>query len=375
MITDLTQSFVKKAPPPQSGQSIYTDRTLPGFGLRVTAHGCRSFILQARIRGRIRRITIGQFPMLDAAEARRRAIKLKGLIADGHDPAQDKIDARQQPLFQDIYQRWLAHAKLHWASWQPSSQKIDRHAAPLMARRACDVTLKNIQDLQERIALQGGRTQANRVCQLIRAIYLYSRLDSPTKGLKYFRELPRQRFLSLDELQKLNTALLEEPEWWPRAYFPLLLMLGLRCGELKAARWADINFEQELLTIAKTKTGRELTLPLPQAALAVLAKLPSRHKSDFVFPSSKSKTGHLEYPNYVWLRIRRKAGIPNIRIHDLRHSTASFLLAQQNSLSLISRVLNHSQIATTQRYAHLALEPIRLALETNARLLFGNTPK
>jgi len=147
-------------------------------------------------------------------------------------------------------------------------------------------------------------------------------------------------------------------------------MLGTRKSELLATRWRDVDLVQRTLRLPETKAGRPHLLPLPAPAIAMLEDLPSRRESDWVFPSA-SASGHIMEPAKAWQRIRQRAGIPDVRIHDLRHTLASWLIGAGYNLSLIGRALNHSQIATTERYAHLALDPVREALERNAALMFG----
>jgi integrase len=125
--------------------------------------------------------------------------------------------------------------------------------------------------------------------------------------------------------------------------------------------------------IVKRKAGRPHLLPLPQTAIAILESSPSRTKSEWIFPSDCS-AGHIVEPAKAWQRIRKRAGVEDVRIHDLRHTLASWLVDAGYNLSLIGRALNHSQIATTERCAHLAMDPVREALERNADLMFGAKP-
>jgi integrase len=161
----------------------------------------------------------------------------------------------------------------------------------------------------------------------------------------------------------------EPNEYW-RAYFPLSLLLGTRRSELLSARWADMDLEQQTWRIPETKAGRSHLLPLPEAAVGILASLPSRGSSEWVFPG-RGSTGHLAEPKKAWQRIREAAGVPDVRIHDLRRTLGSWLAGQGYSLPLIGRALNHTNPSTTAVYARLDLDPVREALERNARLMFA----
>jgi integrase len=197
--------------------------------------------------------------------------------------------------------------------------------------------------------------------------------DSPAARIRLFKEERRERYLTPEELVKLNDALRDEPDWRWRAYFPLALMLGTRRGELCAVRWEHVDLHQRTIRLPETKSGRPHLLPLPRAAIAILESSPSYSRTGWIFPS-KSSSGHIVEPAKAWQRIRKRAGVVDIRIHDLRHTLASWLVGAGYNLSLIGRALNHSQVATTERYAHLALDPVREALERNADLMFGSSP-
>jgi integrase len=192
--------------------------------------------------------------------------------------------------------------------------------------------------------------------------------DNPTAGIRPFREEKRQRFLNPDEVARLNTALLDELDWRWRAWFPLSLMLGARRGELTGMRWEDIDFDARTWRIPQTKAGRSHLLPLPEPAISILESLPSRESSQWVFPGT-GKTGHITEVKSAWQRIRTRGNVADARVHDLRHTLASWLIAAGYNLPLVGRTLNHTQAATTDRYSHLDLTSVRAALETTAALI------
>jgi integrase len=168
-------------------------------------------------------------------------------------------------------------------------------------------------------------------------------------------------------LTAVNRALLEEPDWRWRAYFPLALMLGTRKSELLSARWSDIDLETRTWRIPETKAGNSHLLPLPGPTVTILSPLPSRGNSDWVFPGDGA-SGHIVERRKHGSECAR-AGVADVRIHDLRHTLASWLVAQGFHLPLIGRALNHTQTETAARYAHPALDPIRAALEQPAALM------
>jgi integrase len=209
---------------------------------------------------------------------------------------------------------------------------------------------------------------------LLRAVFNWGMSEgivrgaNPAIGLKFYQERKRERFLSPDELQRVNEALIAETDWRWRTYFPLLLLLGLRKNELLGARWSDVDLDQRTIKIPDTKAGRSHLLPLPAAAVAMLEELPSRDKSEWLFPSF-GKSGHIVEVKSAWGRIRDRAKVADVTVHDLRRTLGSWLAASGYSLPLIGKALNHSNVASTQIYARLDLAPVRAALEANATIM------
>jgi integrase len=194
--------------------------------------------------------------------------------------------------------------------------------------------------------------------------------DNPAGKLTFFREEERERFLSEEEHHRVSNALAKETSPYWRNYFPLCLMLGTRRSELLAARCVDIDWSQRTLRIPTTKAGKPHLLPLPAPAVDILKSLPSLGNSDFVFPG-EGASGHLVEVKAAWDRIRKRAGMPDVRVHDLRRTLGSWLTAQGYSLTLVGKALGHRNLRSTQIYARLALGPMREALERNAALMMG----
>lgn len=244
------------------------------------------------------------------------------------------------------------------------------------SRRVSDITRDEIVKLHDSIGAERGHYSANRVIALLRCMWNCA-LDwkcfvgeNPAARVRMFKESKRERFLSVEELQRVNEALLQEPSEYWKAYFPLVCMLGPRKSELLAARWEDVDLEQLTWHLPMTKAGRSHLLPLAAAAAAILERLPSRGASEWVFPSH-GRTGHLTEPKSAWQRIRSRADVPDCRIHDLRRTLGSCLAGQGYSLLTIGKVLNHASPVSTSVYARLDLSPVRAALEANATAMFG----
>lgn len=360
---------------PSRGQKFLRDDKLRGFALRVTAGGAKSFVYEGRVHGRVRRITIGHYPALNVAYARQEALRLKAAIAQGRDPAQERIAGKKVVTFGDLEEVYIEqYARAHKRSWQRDAHMIEGYLAKWRRRPLTEITADDVFRLHQRLGVENGRYAANRTVALLRTMFNLARdwghlkEANPAARVKFYKEEKRDRFLSPEELRRVNEALVDEPNPLWRAYFPLSLLLGTRRSELLAARWEDMDFGNRQWRIPTTKAGRPHLLPLPNAAVEILKSLP--RTSEYVFPGAGA-SGHLNEPAKVWQRIRKRAGVTDVRIHDLRRTLGSWLAAQGHSLPLIGRALNHTNASTTQVYARLDLEPVRDALEKNAALMFG----
>jgi len=386
-MANITKALVERAKAPAAGQIFIRDDELTGFGLRVTANGVRSFIWEGHVKGRVRRITLGQYPAMKVLEARNEALATKAAVNRGEDPAEARKAVHRELTFGELTEAWIErHAKEHRKTWQRDQHRLEMHFARWGSRRLSDLSREEVDRVKRSIAEQhagkrksgkvskkklGGKVTANRAMTLLRAIFNWAARErifngnNPAAGLDFYDERRRERFLNPDELQRVNEGLMAETDWRWRAYFPLLLLLGLRKNELLSARWTDVDLSQRSLKIPDTKAGRSHLLPLPSPAVAMLEGLPSRGKSEWLFPGY-GKSGHVVEVKDAWNRIRTRAGVPDVTVHDLRRTLGSWLAASGYSLPLIGKALNHSDVSSTQIYARLDLAPVRAALEANA---------
>jgi integrase len=388
----LTQKVVAAAKPPAAGQSFLRDSTLPCLAVRITSGGVKSFIFEGRMGGRVRRMTLGQFPALSVVRARKVAIKVRADLIAGKNPADEKRAALRGDTFGEVARLYLEHhAKERKRSWLEDRRRLQQYLGVAIEgeggkkyphpfrhwdrRKVSDIKKREILELQLEVKMKRGPYASNRLMALIRGLFNRSHkkgwisVPNPV-DVEFFSEKKRERFINREEMRRTLKAIQAEPDPLWRAYFLLSLLLGPRRSELLSARWEDIDFEQRTWTIPTTKAGRSHVLPLPNAAVEILAGLPSRGESGFVFPGNGA-TGHLIEPKKIWDKIRTSAGVPDVRVHDLRRTLGSWLAAQGYSLPLIGRALNHSNVATTAIYARLDLEPVRLALETNAERMLA----
>lgn len=214
----------------------------------------------------------------------------------------------------------------------------------------------------------GGPGSANRVLALVRAMYNKARElgfegQNPAAGIEKFPEKSRKRFLHGDEMPKFFMALGEELNTTLRDFFLLALYTGARRDNVQAMRWDQLSIERAEWVIPDTKAGEPQTVYLPEPALAILRERAVDSKSsEWVFPG-RGKSGHIEEPKLAWARILKRAGIQNLRIHDLRRTLGSWQAATGASLPVIGKSLGHKQQSTTQIYARLDLNPVKQAVD------------
>src|SRR6266478_1538373 len=389
----LTQAMVDRATRPAGGQRFLRDAKVLGLALRISSGGAKAWVWEGRVRGRVRRITLGHHPALSLAQARKRALTTAAAVSEGKDPAADRARERGELTFgafaQSYLERYARPRKRSAAEDERMLRDVlpsrddgkEREPAPIPAtwknRRLSDITSGEITQLHARLQRDRGPYAANRALALLRTLFNLAKnwgallAENPATGIHMFSEEKRDRFLSPDELKRALVAIDEEHDWRWKAYFKLSLLLGPRKGELLCARWSDVDLETRTWRLPTTKAGRSHRLPLPTVTVAILESLPSRGRSSWLFPSRASESGHLEEPKKAWHRIRGRADVKDVRIHDLRRTLGSWLAASGYGLPLIGRVLNHSQPSVTAVYARLDLDPVRQALEANARTMLG----
>jgi integrase len=381
----ITKAVVEKAPVPASGASHVRDDEIRGFGFRVIPTGTRTFFFEARVKGRSRRINIGRYPGWTVLAARLKAVEIRNAIAHGEDPAAEAQAAKQEMTFGELAAEYMRrHARPHKRSADDDEAMLKGYIPPSWnSRRLSDISSDDVSRLHAQIGArlnpqigQPIHYAANRLLALLQTMFNLAQQwklfkgDNPASGIKRFKEYHRERDLNVEELERLNAALLEEPDWRWKVYFPLCVALGTRRMELLSARWDCIDLQGGTWLIPKTKTGRSLLLPLAPEIVAMLKELPSRGRSEWVFPG-KGSSGHLVEPKKAWARILKRAGVAAARVHDLRHTAASLLRNKGYDLQIIGRALGHSNLSTTQRYAHLQLSTLRPAMDTLAAQVLG----
>jgi integrase len=372
----LTDRFASTA----AGQKIHYDAgptRVRGFGLRVASSGTKAWVLNyVTVGGRERRMTIGDFPTWPAAEARKRAAELRRLVDAGRDPLEEKRQQRAAPDMGKLLDDYLDHAQARKRSWRSDRGIIEQFLRPAWGNRKIrDVTRADAKALHRAITAAGKPIRANRTIAIASAIFSFAidadlLEDNPTRDIRRNPENRRERFLSPDELARLWKVLATWPDQHAAAAVRLLLLTGCRRGELLGARWGEFDLAAAVWNkpACRVKAKRSHRLPLSPEAVAELLRLPRLNSSDYLFPNVLNKN-HWQQVR-AWPAIREAAGIPDVHLHDQRHTVASLLIAQNFSLPIVGGLLDHSQPSTTARYAHLYDDVLRGATaQLGARLV------
>jgi integrase len=363
---------------------IAFDHELPGFGVRVMPSGKRFFLVQYRRHGRTRRVMLGQFGPLTAEVARRRALMLLAEArSGGSDPAAERDALRQSLTVEQLAARFL---KEHVAvRCKPTTQSEYRRSVELFIdpffgkQRIRSVTTADVAELHgslSHIPYQANRTLGvlSKMMNLAEIWGLRDRHSNPCEDIQRYPERKRERFLSLEEVKALGRVLdTAESEGSEGKYactaFRLLLLTGCRLSEIQKLEWKHVYLDEGELRLPDSKTGAK-TIHLGAAAIALLRTLPRFEKNPFVIVG-KNSGSHLTDLQRPWRRIRAIAGLDDTRIHDLRHTFASGGLAVGEGLAMIGKLLGHTQVQTTARYAHLAADPVKQAADKITERLAG----
>lgn len=367
--------MIERMRPDDRSEQFLWDSELPGFGVRIKPSGVKSFVVQYRNRetGQSRRKTIGRLgPLMTLHQAKEIA---RGILADvvrGADPVENRRVKLKAPTMQELSERYIAeHAELKKRSSSIKNDRsyIERHILPrFKSKKVHEVSPADIQAMHN--ALAGTPYQANRVLALLSKLFSLAvrweiRSDNPAKGIEKFHEEKRRRWLSDRELARLTAALGDHPNQVLSDAIRLQLLTGARIGEVLKATWADFDLERGVWTKPSHHTKQKQTehLPLSKAAQELLTAIHAtrgNQKHPFENPSTKKPYKDIKR---FWSSITATAKLDDYRVHDNRHTHASYLVSSGMSLAIVGRLLGHTNPLTTLRYAHLADDPLREAAE------------
>jgi integrase len=349
------------------------DSDMAGFGVRVMPTGRKTYLIQYRDSGgRTRRTRLGRHGIVTAEDARKQARELLAAVARGGNPSQEAQRKRGAATIGELCERFMGEYVP--TRCKPSTQKeyrrnIDLFIKPKLERmKVTEIARSDIADLHH--AHRDIPYQANRTLGVLSVMFNQAEIwglrpegTNPCRHVKKYEEKKRERYLSTEELGRLGWALnaLEAAgeSLPPINAIRLLILTGCRLGEIQTLKWEYVQGNR--LRLPDSKTGAK-TVYLGPPALAVLAAIGRVPDNPYVIVG-KLPGSHLTDMQRPWRRIRERAGLDDVRIHDLRHSFASSAVGMGESLPMIGKLLGHSQVQTTARYAHLADDPVQVSAD------------
>lgn len=365
---------------PDGRDRVIVDDDLPGFVLRVRASGAKMFAIQYRQRGRLHRLTVGKVEVLSATEARRKAKALLGRVADREDVAAALRAERGGPTMAEVFEDYCRVRRSARKGWHGRTEQQYRmnwklHLAPRLANVRVEAVDHTDVDAIGR-ALGDRRGAAGAVLRLLRALLNFA--EKPDKKLRprgsnpvdsdhLYRSPRRVVNLSAAEYHRLEVAL-EAAESagrvsaWVAAALRVIALTGARKMEIASAEWRWYDAREGVLRLPESKTGPRLIV-LPEAARAILARLPRVVGNAYVFVGHKrgGRAGNLDRAFYA---VRGAAGLPGVRIHDLRHAWASVAGDEGIAYPLIAAALGHTLHGITGDYVHVSPAALRAPVET-----------
>ena len=359
--------------PPGRSHIEYFDIYLKGLYLDLRANGRMAFRVRYRQQGRVRVYTVGDARVLTVTEAREQARQVLRSVHAGTDPKLLENPPDAGPTLGSFYkQQYLPYVKSYKRSWHTDECIIRVHLLPALGHCVMgSVIPPDIAQLVDAMKTRGyAAGTINRVLVLLRYGYTLARRwriagvhSSPALELKNLQDDNRiERYLSADQTEALLHSVRSSSNLLLADIVAFLLFTGARKREALDARWQDIDWAQSLWRIPRTKSGKVRHVPLSTGALQLLRRLQARSQTAWLFANPHTSKPFVSI-FYSWNAARCAAGLPALRIHDLRHSFASFLVNAGRSLYEVQELLGHADIRTTSRYAHLSRERLREAVE------------
>ncbi|WP_303699070.1 site-specific integrase [Brevundimonas naejangsanensis] len=372
----LTQAFVANAGCEIGKKKTdWYDTHIPGFILERRVSGKGTYYLRYNdVSGRQRQHKIGGVDDVTCAAARKKAQELRSEVVMGGDPGAKKALAKSIPLYAELAAKHLESFKGR-KSYEDVESVIRVHLLPRWGKtRLTDITNRAVgQWLDEKRAkgLSAASVEKLRIV-LGRSFVLGASWDIPGTEKNPARGIPRaplnnarERFLTTEEAARLREAVAASQNPQLQHIVGLLLLTGARLRELLDARWENVDVERRSWFIPTSKTGKSRYVPLSTAALAIIEELPRFRGCPWLVPNPDTRLPFVSI-KHGWQKAIEVAKLPGLRLHDLRHSAASFMVNSGVDLFAVGKVLGHASYQSTQRYSHLANDTLLKAVEAGA---------
>ena len=380
------QSFVESAVCPM-GQSrkAFFDPIIKGLVLEVRESGGKTwYVRYTNQRGHKKQHRLGDALFLKYEDAKQLALRYKSEVLQGRDPSEEKKKLRSIPTVGEFVERRLVpYIKTAKKSWATDVSYLRHHILPALAKKHLDeVSGFDVIAIHHGMRVKGYAVgTCNRVLILMKYLFnlairwqIEGVKENPCKGAQPFEDdVTKERYLTEQEARSLYEGVCASDNPLLRYIIPMLILSGARRNEVLRARWDEMDRARLQWRISKSKNGKHRYVPLSDALVALLDSIP-RGSSPWIFANPKTGKPFCNIFN-SWNTARQRAGLGDVRLHDLRHSFASFMVNAGRSLYEVQKILGHTHIKTTQRYAHLSQETLLEASNTVGNLIgYGLIP-
>jgi integrase len=384
LTSDLVDSLMQ--PPWPQHQTCYFDTEIKGFLIEHRQTGNGTYYFRYRDAGRTVRLSrIGTLGEISLADARAKAHAMSRMVREGGDPKLESQRFKAAPTFDSfVAERYMPYARARKRSWNTDDTILRNHVLSVLSGvRMNRISRSDILSLHQTLFEKGyAAATCNRVIVLIKFIYncairweVLPPGSNPCDGIDPFDDHgARERYLTPQEVQRLFNELDGNRNVQVGQVIRLLLYTGARKREILDARWDEIDLDRQLLAVPaeRSKSKKPRFIPLSDAAIEILRSLPRRPDVPWVFFNPKTGKPPVSI-FYAWDSIREKVGLKDVRLHDLRHSYASFLVNAGRSLYEVQRLLGHQDPKVTMRYAHLSPQAMREAVNIVGSIVGGGS--
>ncbi len=377
-------------------QSFFRDETLKGFALRITSSGVKSFIVETRINGKVKRITLGKYGNITAEGARKQAKSLLGSVARGDDPIAEKKTQRvnAMPLKQVLNDYLKARKDLKPRTLADYHSVLHEVVPDWLDKPIITITREMIAKRHSQHGATNSRARANNAMRVLRAIFNFAMYEyqtgdgqsiiviNPVKYLSHtrgwFRVDRKQTVIKPHQLADWYSGItrLVDQEAYRNAllwhdYFLLLLFTGMRKTEAASLLWDDIDLKSKTLTLQDTKNREVHTLPMSDFVYELLERRSRQKTSEYIFPAD-SKTGYISEPKKAVLKVAELSGVP-FTLHDLRRTFATIADSLDLPAYALKRLLNHKMNNdVTAGYIMRDVERLRKPMQMITNFLVKN---
>lgn len=353
---------------PTGKRAYYYDTAEPNLMLQVTPTGVKTYYVYKRIHGKPTRTYLGTTDVLKTPDmARIEAGKVKLAINQGEDPHKQQRQYKEDTLLQQLYNDFVDDRERFLGERTIQDYKNLWHSklVKLGKRPLKDITGELLREFHKQVTVKHGKYIANHCIKMIKTMFNYAikeeRFDgkNPAISVKMNKVEARVRYLEHNEMKKFLDTVYAYEDTLVRDIILMLVFTGARRGNVFSMRWQDIDMDAKIWKIPQTKTANNVTLALVEQAVGILKNRQSEATNEWVFPSPRTPDGHVIDIKKSWAIILKRAGITNLRLHDLRHTLATYLVANGADAFVVKRALAHKSLQSTQIYVNLGVEHLR----------------